>query len=210
MGFLVRTLKLLIILLLLVAVVLWFAARRGDRGYISKEVTIDRPAATVYRWITTDELLRRWISDLTKLERIPSTGGVSSSNVVYRIDEMIANRPVSIKVRIVRAIQNQDLQLSIRSANERGEGFSSEAEFKLLPNADYTQFGIYSANELPKPERSDVRADSYLPDAKEIRRRPDAAEIHGRSRSLSRLSWNRATTSFPRFPPRPFHRRCTW
>jgi uncharacterized protein YndB with AHSA1/START domain len=139
MGFLVRTLKLLIILLLLVAVVLWFAARRGDRGYISKEVTIDRPAATVYRWITTDELLRRWISDLTKLERIPSTGGVSSSNVVYRIDEMIANRPVAIKVRIVRAIQNQDLQLSIRSANEPGEGFSSEAEFKLLPNADYTQ-----------------------------------------------------------------------
>ena len=52
---------------------------------------------------------------------------------------MIAKRPVSIKVRIVRAIQNQDLQLSIRSANERGEGFSGEAEFKLLPNADYTQ-----------------------------------------------------------------------
>ena len=139
MGFIVRTLKLLIILLLLAAVVLWFAARRGDRGYISEEVTINRPAATVYRWITTDELLRRWISDLTKLERIPSTGGASSSNVVYRIDEMIAKRPVSIKVRIVRAVQNQDLELSIRSANEPGEGFSGEAEFKLLPSADYTQ-----------------------------------------------------------------------
>ena len=143
MGFLVRALKLLIVLLLLAGVVLWFAARRGDRGYISQEVTIDRPAPTVYRWITTDELLRRWISDLTKLERVPTTvsssGGASQTTVTYRIDEMIAERPVSIKVWIVHAIQNQDLRLSIRSANETGNGFRGEAEFKLLPNGDYTQ-----------------------------------------------------------------------
>ena len=52
---------------------------------------------------------------------------------------MIAERPVSIKVWIVRAIQNQDLHLSIRSANETGNGFRGEAEFKLLANGDYTQ-----------------------------------------------------------------------
>jgi uncharacterized protein YndB with AHSA1/START domain len=139
MGLLVRALKLLIVLFLVAAVVLWFAARRGDRGYISEQVTINRPATTVYRWITTDELLRRWISNLAKLERIPASGAASQSNFVYRIDEMIAKRPVAIKARIVRAIPNQELKLSVRSANEAADGFNGDAELKLLPNGDYTQ-----------------------------------------------------------------------
>ena len=42
MGFLVRALRILLVLVLLCAAVLWFAARREDRGYIELEVTIDR------------------------------------------------------------------------------------------------------------------------------------------------------------------------
>ena len=82
MGFLVRTLRILLVLVLLSALVLWFAARRGDRGYIQEEVTIDRPAPLVFRWITTDELLRRWISDLVKLEKSGSAGPVQANDVM--------------------------------------------------------------------------------------------------------------------------------
>ena len=40
MSFLTRALKFLTVLLLLAAVVLWFASRRGDRGYFEEEVSI--------------------------------------------------------------------------------------------------------------------------------------------------------------------------
>jgi len=109
MGFLVRTLRILLVLVLLSALVLWFAAGRGDRGYIQEEVTIDRPAPLVFRWITTDELLRRWISDLVKLEKSGPAGPVQA-NDAYRLDELIEKRRVAFDVRVIRVIPNQELE----------------------------------------------------------------------------------------------------
>ena len=91
MGYLVRTLKFLAVLMLVGAIVLWFAARRGDRGYIHAEITIDRGAPVVFRWITTDELLRRWIADVTKLERI----GAAAANSDFHLEENVAGQPVA-------------------------------------------------------------------------------------------------------------------
>jgi uncharacterized protein YndB with AHSA1/START domain len=138
-GFLTRALKFLIVLLLLAAVVLWFAARRGDRGYFEEEVTIDRTAPIVYRWITTDELLRRWISDVTKLERISSVGPAGQTNYAYRLDQLIGTFRVSLNVRIIRAIPNQELGLSVTPATESAGNFVGNVKFKLLPDGDYTR-----------------------------------------------------------------------
>jgi len=137
--FLTRALKFLIVLLLLAAAVLWFAARRGDRGYFEEEVTIDRAAPMVYRWITTDELLRRWISDVTKLERIGSVGPAGQTNHAYRLDQLIGTFRVSLNVRIIRAIPNQELELSVTPAAESAGDFVGNVKFKLLPDGDYSR-----------------------------------------------------------------------
>jgi uncharacterized protein YndB with AHSA1/START domain len=138
MGFLVRVLKILMVLVLLSVVVLWFAAHRGDRGYIEFEVTIDRPAPTVFRWITTDELLRRWISDLVRLEKT-GPSGPSQPNSVYRLDEFIATRRVAFDVKVVRAIPNQELELAVKPTDESSGGYVATADFKLFPSGDYTR-----------------------------------------------------------------------
>jgi uncharacterized protein YndB with AHSA1/START domain len=138
MGFLVRVLKILLVLVLLSVVVLWFAAHRGDRGYIEFEVTIDRPAPTVFRWITTDELLRRWISDLVRLEKT-GPSGPSQPNSVYRLDEFIATRRVAFDVKVVRAIPNQELELAVKPTDESSGGYVATADFKLFPSGDYTR-----------------------------------------------------------------------
>src|SRR6266436_6417836 len=101
MGFLVRVLKIMLV----------FAAHRGDRGYIEFEVTIDRPAPVVFHWITTDELLRRWISDLVKLEKA-GPAGPAQPNSVYRLDELIEKRRVAFDLRLIRVIPNQELELA--------------------------------------------------------------------------------------------------
>lgn len=146
MDFLVRVLKVLLALVLASVVVLWFAAHRGDRGYIGLEVAIDRPAPMVFRWITSDPLLRRWISDLAKLEKTGSAGP-AQANDVYRIDEFIAQRRVALDVRVIRAIPNQELELAVKPA-ESSDGYAAAADFKLFPNGDYTRLVFTSHSDF--------------------------------------------------------------
>jgi uncharacterized protein YndB with AHSA1/START domain len=134
-----RTLKVLIALLVLAAVVLWFAAQRSDRGYIEEEITVDRPAAVVFHWLTTDELLRRWISDSTKLQRVDSVGSSAIANSVYEMDGSVGTRRVSVQVRVLRVIPNQELELSVNPASGSEKSFNCTAEFKLLPSGEYTR-----------------------------------------------------------------------
>jgi uncharacterized protein YndB with AHSA1/START domain len=138
MGFLVRALKILLLLLLFSIVALWFAARRGDRGYIQEVVTIDRPAGAVFRWITTDELLRRWISDIIKLEKI-GPAGVTQPNTIYQLDESIGGRRVAVEVKVIRVIPNQEVELALRPAAGSDGSFAGIADFKLFPDDDYTR-----------------------------------------------------------------------
>src|SRR5260370_5476027 len=138
MAFLVRAVKILLVLVLLCAVVLWFAAHRGARGCIELEVAIDRPGPMVFRWITTDDLLRRWISDLVKLEKTGPAGAAQLNNV-YRIDEFILKRQVAFDVKVIRAIPNQELELAVKPAAEFSGGYTAAVDFKLFPNGDYTR-----------------------------------------------------------------------
>ena len=74
MRFLTRMVQALALVVLTLAVVLWFAGRRGDRGTIEEEITIARPAPAVFRWISSEDLARRWISDLVELRKGPQPG----------------------------------------------------------------------------------------------------------------------------------------
>jgi len=146
MGFLVRVLKFLLALILASVVVLWFAAHRGDRGYIGLEVAIDRPAPMVFRWITSDQLLRRWISDLVKLEKTGSAG-LAQANDVYRIDEFIAQRRVDFVVTVIR-VTPEELELAVKPAAEPSAGYTATADFKLFPNGDYTRLVFTSHSDF--------------------------------------------------------------
>jgi uncharacterized protein YndB with AHSA1/START domain len=135
MTALVRLLKWVLALVLVVAVVLWFAARRGDRGFIEQEVTIGRPAAVVFRWISSEDLLRRWISELLELRKEEAAGQSAS----YRLVELIGGRPVAMRLQIARVVPNQELALQVSSADLANGGFSGEAHFKLIGTEEYTR-----------------------------------------------------------------------
>ena len=139
MGYLVRALKFLVALVLTAAVVLWFAARRGDRGYIQEEVSIDRSAPVLFRWIVSDELLRRWISDVSKLERSEPAKAPAQASSDFRLEELIANQPVAFEIKIVRTIPNQEIDLLVQPPPEPLELYISNANFKLFPDGDYTR-----------------------------------------------------------------------
>ncbi len=147
MDFVVRVLRLLLALLLACVVVLWFASRRGDRGYIGLEVTIDRPTPEVFRWITNDELLRRWISDLVKLQKT-GAAGAAQPNSVYLIDEFVQKRRVGLSVRVTRVTPNQELEVAVKPSDESAGTYTATADFKLFPNGDYTRLVFASQSDF--------------------------------------------------------------
>jgi uncharacterized protein YndB with AHSA1/START domain len=138
MRLLTRILQVTVALALVSAVTLWFGARRGDRGFIVEEVTIARPAATVFRWISSDELARRWISDVVELRKGDTSGaGQGAGN--FKLVQMVSGHRVDLNLRVAHVVPNQELTLLVSSGEPATGGFSGDANFKLIAGDDYTR-----------------------------------------------------------------------
>ena len=136
MTFLTRFLQVLLAMVFAVAAVLWFAARRGDRGAIEAEIDIARPPAVVFRWISSEDLVRRWITNLVEFKRADVPGEKVPD---FRMVHLVNGRPVAIQVRIIRVVPNQELGLQINSVDPTQGGFTGEAGFELIGSGDYTR-----------------------------------------------------------------------
>jgi hypothetical protein len=97
MRILARTLQVLVLVAASVAAVLWFASRRGDQGSINEEVTVARPPAVVFRWISSEELVRLWVSDLQEFKH----AGASAKVPDFRLVEVISGHRTDMAVKIV-------------------------------------------------------------------------------------------------------------
>src|SRR4030095_3062730 len=137
MRFLIRILQVFVALVLVAAVAFWFGARRGDRGFIEEEVTIARPASAVFRWISSEELARRGISDLVELRRADASGAQGATT--FKVVQLVHGHRVEMSVRVVRVVHNQELALLISSGDSASGGFSGDADFKLISGDDYTR-----------------------------------------------------------------------
>ena len=137
MRFLIRILQLVIALVLVAGAVLWFAARRGDRGFIEEEVTIARPAPAVFRWISSEDLARRWISDVVELQSAGAGGPHGAMS--FRLIQLVNGHRVEMNLRVVKVVPNQELALLCSSGDSVTGGFSGDADFKLIENSDYTR-----------------------------------------------------------------------
>jgi uncharacterized protein YndB with AHSA1/START domain len=143
MRFLTRMVQVVVLVVLTLAVVLWFAARRGDRGMIEEEITIARPATAVFRWISSEDLARRWISDVVELRKADAE--VTQQNVPgFKMTQIIAGRRVEMTLRIARVVPNQELSLLV-SSGDATKGFSGDANFKLISGDDYTRL-VFSSH----------------------------------------------------------------
>ena len=154
MTALFRFLKWLLALILALAALLWFAGHRGDRGLIEEEVTIARPSPAIFHWISSEEQVRRWISDLVELRQDEAA---PPHNPRYRLVERIAGHKVRMRLEVLRQVPNQELGLAVSSLEVVDGGFSGEAEFKLISGEEYTRLVFTSHTEffgLPTGSRS--------------------------------------------------------
>jgi len=137
MRFLTRIIQGSLAVALTLAVVLWFAARRGDRGFIEEEVTIARPAPAVFRWISSEDLVRRWVSEIVELRRADEDGAQQKATG-FKLTQIIAGHSVEMILRVDRLVPNQELSFLVLSG-DAANGFSGDAHFKLISSDEYTR-----------------------------------------------------------------------
>jgi uncharacterized protein YndB with AHSA1/START domain len=140
MRFVGRILQVIVVTALVAAAVLWFASRRGDRGFIEEEVDIARPPAVVFRWISSEDLVRRWLSDVVEFKRADASAKVPD----FQLVELIKGHRTTMAVKIIHVVPNQELGLQISSGDLSQAGFLGEAEFKLIGTGDYTRLTFSS------------------------------------------------------------------
>src|SRR4030095_8754356 len=100
MRVLVRILQVIVALALVTSVVLWFGARRGDRGFIEEEITIARPAPAVFRWISSEDLVRRLIFKFLQIPKVRGSNLEKLSD--FRSRQLGQRQSFDMSVRIVR------------------------------------------------------------------------------------------------------------
>lgn len=112
--------------------VLWLAGLRPGHGHIATEVLIDRPAPQVFRWITTDDLLKKWIGGLTEVELMNPGPNGQPVGATFRLVEVLGQERTEMGMKVTRFDVNHDLEIRVWSTGDSKSGFTETAEYRLL------------------------------------------------------------------------------
>ncbi len=131
MKWVIRILTGLIGLVLLAILMLWVAGMRSNSGHILAEVQIDRPAPQVFRWLTDDDLVKKWISGLVEIKTISIPADGSQVGRRLQIGEVYKGERADMEMTVTRLEQNQALSLSIASLGDPSSRFTETGDYTL-------------------------------------------------------------------------------
>jgi uncharacterized protein YndB with AHSA1/START domain len=131
MKWVIRILAGLIGLILLAIAALWLIGMRPGHDHIVAEVQIDRPASQVFRWLSDDDLVKKWIGGLVELKGIstPAEGGQVGKK--FRVGEVNRDQRVDMDMTVTRYEKNRALSMFIASVGDPNNGFTETGDYTL-------------------------------------------------------------------------------
>jgi uncharacterized protein YndB with AHSA1/START domain len=131
MKWIVGTLAGLIALVVLGIVALWLYGLRAEAGRSAGEVVIDRPPAQVFRWLTDDEKLKKWIGGLSEIRQVaaPPNGGEIGRK--FRMTESYKGQGVEMESVVTKYEQDQAISIRVSSMDDPTNGFTETADYTL-------------------------------------------------------------------------------
>jgi uncharacterized protein YndB with AHSA1/START domain len=142
MKWVARILAGLVAIVVLAVLTLLIAGKRPNHGHMVREVTINSTATQVFRWITTDELLKKWIGGLVELRPESSPTDGSEVGRKFRISEAYKDERVDMEMEVVRFERDRDLLVRVASAEDLNNGFVETAEYRLTEADGKTRIRI--------------------------------------------------------------------
>lgn len=145
MKWLRRILGAVVGLIALAAMALYLAGFRSGHGRNSVTVEIARPPAQVFRYLTDDELVKRWVGGLVEIkhlnESVPGVGARMHMVEVYREER------VPMEMEITGFDANRGIKFRINSAGDPSDGFTEAGEYLLEPTGTGTRLTLSATSE---------------------------------------------------------------
>jgi uncharacterized protein YndB with AHSA1/START domain len=142
MKWVARILAGLVAMVVFGVLALLIAGKRPNHGHIAREIAIDRPAAQVFRWIATEELLKKWIGGLLELRPESSPADGSEVGRKFHIIEAYKGERVEMKMEVMKFERDRDVVVRVVSAGDPNNGFVETAEYRLTEAGGKTRFRI--------------------------------------------------------------------
>jgi uncharacterized protein YndB with AHSA1/START domain len=126
-----RILAGLVGVVVLAVVVLWLVGMRPSHDHIVAEIRIDRPAPQVFRYLTDDDLVKKWIGGLAEIKSlsVPKDGGQVGRK--YQVGEVYEGRRVDMEMTVIHFEQDRLLSLVIRSMGDPSNAFTETGDYTL-------------------------------------------------------------------------------
>jgi uncharacterized protein YndB with AHSA1/START domain len=131
MKWIVRIVGGLIVLFVLAVGGLWLAGLRPGHGHMVTEVAIDRPAAQVFRWLTEDERVKKWISGLEEVRPLSAPADGSEVGKKFHMVEVYKNERVEMEMVVTKFEKDRALSILVSSAGDPNNGFSETGDYTL-------------------------------------------------------------------------------
>jgi len=107
---------------------LWLAGMRPSHGRNSGTVEINRPAAQVWRYLTDDELTKKWLSGL-EIQHV--TPGVTGAGEKLRLKERYKDEMVEMEMTMVRVEAPRHMEFTLEGLGNPSNSFTEKAEYVL-------------------------------------------------------------------------------
>jgi carbon monoxide dehydrogenase subunit G len=108
---------------------LWIAGMRPGHGHNSGSVEINRPAAQVWRYLTDDELTKKWVSGLEEIQHV--TPGVTGAGEKLRLKERYEGDVVEMEMTMGRIDAPWRMEFTLEGLGDPSNGFTEKAQYLL-------------------------------------------------------------------------------
>jgi uncharacterized protein YndB with AHSA1/START domain len=108
---------------------LWLAGMRPGHGHNSGSVEINRPAAQVWRYLTDDELIKKWVSGLAEIRHM--TPGVTGEGEKLRLKEGYEGKGVEMEMTMWRIEAPRRMEFTLEGLGDPANGFTEKAAYVL-------------------------------------------------------------------------------
>jgi len=124
-----RILGAMVALVVLGVAGLWLYGLRPSHGKNSANIEINRPAAQVWRYITIDELTKKWVSGLEEIRH--TTPGISGAGEKLYLVESYEGERFPMEMTIERVAEPRELTFVLVSVGAPSNSFTERGGYLL-------------------------------------------------------------------------------
>ena len=130
MKWVLRIVATVFVIALLTVLGLWLAGFRENAGVNSYTVEILRPPAQTWRYLTNDDLVKKWVSGLTEIRHLkPGVEGVGDR---FEMTVVMDGQRTGMVMEITAYVLNRQIGFELKSIGSQSMGFTEPGEYAIV------------------------------------------------------------------------------